>query len=413
MENKYDIAINLLKKNKQNRVLDLLKNTDILDKEKIVEQVLNIDFEMLDEMFSSTQVRSTNIENLLEPVKAIVEDKLTFEEKNIFESNGAKIVKNNKFAVVIMAGGQGSRLGFEGPKGTFSLELNGKEKFLFEIIIDRLKDAQKEFGVEIPCFIMTSKENEKDTKEFFEEHNYFGYNKEKIDFFNQGESPLLDEEGNLFIGENRAIKFASDGNGSIFTSMKKEKILEKMKNNKIEWVFIGSVDNILLNPVDTLLLGLAEDRKTEIATRTIFKNHPHEKVGVFCKKNGNVKVIEYTEIPEEMVEAVNEENEMVFGEAHIMCNLFTRKALEKASKETLKYHVAYKKSKYLDKNEKVVTPKKENSYKFEKFIFDAFELFDDITILRGNRENDFAPIKNADGVDSPKTAKKLYEEKYR
>jgi len=413
MKNKYDMAIELLKLNKQNRILNLLQNSDIIDKDKIVEQVLNIDFKMLNKMFTSTQVRSINIENLLEPVKAIVENKLTIEEKNTFKNNGAKIVKNNKFAVVIMAGGQGSRLGFDGPKGTFSLELNGTKKFLFEIIIDRLKDAKKLYGVEIPCFIMTSKENEEATKEFFKKYNYFGYNKEKIDFFNQGESPLLDEEGNLFIGENRSIKFASDGNGSIFTSMKKEKILEKMKKNKVEWVFIGSVDNILLNPVDTLLLGLAEDRKTEIATRTIFKNDPHEKVGVFCKKNGNVKVIEYTEIPEEMVEAVNEENEMVFGEAHIMCNLFTYKALEKASEEILKYHVAYKKSKYLDENEKVVTPKKENSYKFEKFIFDAFELFDDITILRGNRENDFAPIKNADGVDSPKTAKKLYEEKYR
>ena len=143
MKNKYDMAIELLKLNKQNRILNLLQNSDIIDKDKIAEQVLNIDFKMLNKMFTSTQVRSINIENLLEPVKAIVENKLTIEEKNTFKNNGAKIVKNNKFAVVIMAGGQGSRLGFDGPKGTFSLELNGTKKFLFEIIIDRLKDAKK------------------------------------------------------------------------------------------------------------------------------------------------------------------------------------------------------------------------------------------------------------------------------
>lgn len=413
MKNKYQIAKDILEKNGQSRILSQFEKLNEENKEIVINQILNIDLENLKEMFDNIKKENNNLEVPVEPVKAIASSKLSNEEKNSLEQKAVEVIKQNKFAVVIMAGGQGSRLGFDGPKGTFSLELNGERKYLFEIIIDRLKDAKSKYGVYIPCVIMTSKENEKDTKKFFEEKNYFEYPKEKIDFFNQGESPILDEQGNLFIGEDGRIKFASDGNGSIFSSMKKENVLSKFKNNNIEWVFIGSVDNILLNPVDTLLLGVALDKKTEIATRTIIKNSPHEKVGVFCKREGKVKVIEYTEIPEEMVEAMNEDNEMLFGEAHIMCNLFSLKALEKASTAKLEYHVAHKKSKYMDENNNVVVPEKENSYKFEKFIFDAFELFDDITILRGNRENDFAPIKNATGIDSPETAQKLYEQKFK
>jgi len=211
------------------------------------------------------------------------------------------------------------------------------------------------------------------------------------------------------IGEDGKIKLASEGNGGIFYSMRKKRILDEMKEKNIEWVFIGAVDNLLVKYVDTLLLGLAIEQKTNIATRTVIKANPHEKVGVICKQKNRIKVVEYTEISEEMLKAVDENGEMLFGESHIMCNLFNIKAIEIASTNKLKYHVAHKKINYIE-NDTLVVPKKENCYKFEKFIFDSFGLFDNITILRGKREEDFAPIKNADGPDSPETAVKLYEE---
>ena len=162
-----------------------------------------------------------------------------------------------------------------------------------------------------------------------------------------------------------------------------------MKERGIKWIFIGGVDNALLKMADVTLLGMAIDKNVQIASKSIVKANPHEKVGVFAKMNGHPKVIEYSEMPEKMSEEVDDNGELKYGEAHIMCNLYTIDAIEKISKE--------------------IIPEEPNSYKFESFIFDAFEFFDDIAILRGKREDDFAPVKNKEGVDSPKTAKELYE----
>ena len=256
---------------------------------------------------------------------------------------------------------------------------------------------------------MTSNENNEDTINFLEKHNYFGYPKEYVYIFEQGKLPLINEQGKLLIGSNGLIKEASNGNGGIFNSMLKKGVIADMDKRGIEWVFIGSVDNILLKYVDVLLLGLTASKGNQIGTRTVLKRSPDEKVGVLCKQNNKVKVIEYTEIPDDIAGITDENGELVFGESHIMCNLFHINAVKRSSTKELEYHVALKKSNYLDKNRKLVEPKKENAYKFEKFIFDSFNLFDDIAILRGKREEDFAPVKNIKGEDSPETAKKLYE----
>ena len=182
-----------------------------------------------------------------------------------------------------------------------------------------------------------------------------------------------------------------------------------MKERGIKWIFIGGVDNALLKMADVTLLGLAIKQGVQIASKSIVKANPQEKVGVFGKMNGHPKVIEYTELPEKMAEETDTNGELKYGEAHIMCNLYSIDAIEKISKETLMYHPAHKKNSYIDEEGKEIIPKEPNSYKFESFIFDAFEFFDDIAILRGKREDDFAPVKNKEGVDSPRTAKELYE----
>ena len=140
------------------------------------------------------------------------------------------------------------------------------------------------------------------------------------------------------------------------------------------------------------------------------KANPHEKVGVFCKKNGKPSVIEYSEITPEMAEERDENGELKYGESHILCNLFNIKAIEKVSQMNLPYHIAFKKAKYIDKDGNVVKPEEPNAYKFEAFLFDAFEALDNLAILRVKREEEFAPVKNAEGVDSPETARKLYRD---
>ena len=299
--------------------------------------------------------------------------------------------------------------GHNGPKGTFKLDVYGKGKYLFEILAENLKEANKKYGVVIPWYIMTSKENHNETVAFLKKNNYFGYHRESVIIFTQSELPLIDTEGKLLINKENKIKEASDGNGGTYSSLRRSGCLADMKERGIQWIFIGGVDNVLLKMADVTLLGLAIKQGVQIASKSVVKANPHERVGVFCKMNGHPKVIEYTELPEKMAEEIDENGELKYGESHIMCNLYTIEAIDKISKEPLIYHSAFKKNSYIDENGKEVVPTEPNSYKFESFIFDAFEFFDDIAILRGKREDDFAPVKNKEGVDSPKTAKELYE----
>ena len=402
-------TIELLKTYNQEHIIKLLEKLTEEEKENLIEQINNIDFHQVIELYDNAQKPVEIKENKIEAIKYLDKSKLSSSKKEELDSLGEAIIATGKYAVVTMAGGQGTRLEHPGPKGTFKLDVYGKGKYLFEILAENLKEANKKYNTSIPWYIMTSKQNNDETYEFLEKNNYFGYNKKDVILFSQGELPLVDTDGKLLIGKDKLIKLASDGNGGTFSSLRKSGALADMKERGIKWVFIGGVDNALLKMADTTLLGLAISENVQIASKSIVKANPHEKVGVFCKMNGHPKVIEYSELPEKMAEEVDNDGELKYGESHIMCNLFTIEAIEKISKEPLIYHSAFKKNSYIDEDGKEVIPKEPNSYKFEAFIFDAFELFDDIAILRGKREDDFAPVKNKDGVDSPKTAKELYE----
>lgn len=397
----------------QTRTLKILENVDKETRKKIIEELHDINFIQLKELYNNIKEEAEVNVGELKPIKSLNPDKITKEEKEMYENVGADILRNNKFAVVTMSGGQGTRLGYKGPKGTFKIDVEPQAKYLFEVIVDTLQRANKKYNVTIPWYIMTSNENNDEIVKFMEEHNYFGYDKEYIGFFEQGELPLITEDGQILLDENYNIKKASDGNGSIFKSMYIKGVLEDMKTKGIEWVYIGSIDNVLLKMVDTLLMGVAIKEGSEIATRSIFKNCPTERIGSLCIQDGKVKVIEYSELPQDMIEAKDEDGEILFGESHVMCNLFSIKALEKISLQNLQYHKAHKKYSYLDENGKLVEPEEPNAYKFEYFIFDSFEFFNQISIVRGKREEDFAPVKNKEGVDSPATASKLYNEYWR
>ena len=408
MDKEQDI-IEILKQYKQEHIINLLNKLEEKQKEELIEQINNIDFHQIMELYENTKKEIEIKENKIESVAYLDKEKLTKSDKERFDELGERTIVSGQYAVVTMAGGQGTRLGHTGPKGTFKLDVYGKGKYLFEILAENLKEANKKFNTIIPWYIMTSKENNDETQEFLEKHNYFGYDKNSVMLFKQGELPLVNTEGKMLIGKNLKIKEASDGNGGVFTSLRTTGMLADMKERGVKWIFIGGVDNAILKMADITLLGMAIDKDVQIASKSVVKANPHERVGVFCKMNNHPKVIEYSELSEKMAEEVDENGELKYGESHIMCNLFTIDAIEKISKEPLIYHSAFKKNSYIDENGKEVIPEEPNSYKFEAFIFDAFELFDDIAILRGKREDDFAPVKNKEGVDSPKTAKELYE----
>lgn len=399
-------AINKLKKYKQDEIINLLEKIE--EKETLYKQIIEQDFDKIDKLYNELSKKEKVSGDNIEEITALNKDKLSKQELEKYDTLGENVIKNNQYALVTMSGGQGTRLGYDKAKGTFKVNIDPEPKYLFEILADKLKYINKKYNVIVPWYIMTSEENNEEIQEFFKEHNFFEYPENDIKFFKQGNLPLITEQGKLIIGGKKIIKEAADGNGGIFNSMYKNNVIKDMKKRGIKWIFISSIDNILLKVADTTLIGLAEERKVEIATKSILKNSPDEKVGAICRKNGRIKVIEYSEMSDEMKNKKNDDGELTFGESHVMCNLFSLKALKKLAKKSLPYHIAHKKSEYMNKNGEIIKPEIPNAYKFETFIFDSWTYFKDIAILRGKREEDFAPIKNKEGIDSPQTAIELY-----
>ncbi len=407
MEKELEKAQKILKKYNQEQLLNGYEKLDEEKKKILLEQINNLDFDKISELYENTKKEISFKDEKITHMEYVDKAKLSKEEYDKYYKLGSDVIKKGKYAVITMAGGQGTRLGYVAPKGTFKIG-GGVEKSLFEALSDTIKEAQEEFNTIVPWYIMTSRENNDATEKFFEKNNYFGLNKENIKFFKQGELPMIDTNGKILIDEKGLVKLAADGHGGVFEAMSKNDCISDMKKRGIEWIFISGVDNVLAGLVDPIATGLAIDRNTLATGKSVVKRNPSERVGVFCKKNNRPYVIEYTEITEDMANAKDESGELLYGESHILTNLFNIKALEKISKNKLPYHSAFKKAKYIDENGNLVVPDKPNAYKFEAFIFDAFESLDDMSILRVKREDEFAPLKNAQGEDSPDTARQLY-----
>ena len=404
----YEEALKKLKKYGQEHILNRYEYLDEERKEKIINQIKHIDFDQTVELLNISKKSIKKPDEDVTNIEYIDKAKLSKEEYNKYYEIGVKQIQEGKYAVVTMAGGQGTRLGYVAPKGTFKIG-GGVEKSLFEALSDTIKEAREKYNAIIPWYIMTSRENNNATEKFFEQHDFFGLPYEDIKFFKQGELPMLDTEGKLMIDEAGLIKLAADGHGGVFESLVKNGYLEDMKERGIEWVFISGVDNVLAGLVDPIAVGLAITEGTLATGKSVVKRSPNENVGVFCKKNGKPSVIEYTEITDEMANAMDENGELLYGESHILLNLFNIKALENIAHNKLPYHKAFKKAKYMTDDGKIIVPEKPNAYKYEAFIFDAFESLDNMSILRVKREDEFAPLKNADGEDSPDTARELYK----
>ena len=335
MDEKFNQVESIVKKNNQEQLLNIYNTlTDEKQKHELLDDILTIDFKQVEKLYEGSQNKPELKDTKIEPIGYVDKSKLPDDELETYKEIGEKQIKDGKLAVVTMAGGQGTRLGHKGPKGTFDLGLDS-HKSIFEILTDTLIDARKKYGVDIPWYIMTSEENNADTKEFFESNNYFGYPENCVTFFIQGKLPMLSTDGKILVNEDGRVKEAADGHGGIFQSLLKDGMIYDMKARGIEWVFIGGVDNVLVKPVDPVLIGLSIKKNVLAAVKSIVKAHAHENVGVFCKRNGKPSVIEYSEISEEMAEELDENGELKYGESNTLCNLFNIKAIEKVSEINL------------------------------------------------------------------------------
>ena len=407
---KYNKVLEVLKQYGQTHLLKFYDELNEKEKNKLLNDIESIDFEEMNRIDKAINANNNSVTNYkLSPIKVLDKASLTLQEIENYQKIGEELIKKQKVAVCTMAGGQGSRLGHEGPKGTFMVPLK-LPKSIFQIATEHMLEAYQKYGVYINWYIMTSEENDEVTKKYFAENQYFGYAKEYIQFFKQGQLPLTDFKGNILLQEKNKVFKAANGNGGIFKALEDNGIMKELKNKKIEYLVTCNVDNILIKPLDNIMFGALKNKNVELGIKSIVKRDPQEPVGVCCFKNGKPTVIEYIDLPKELAEARNEDGSLRFGEVHFGCNYLSTSLLEKIANEKLPYHSAKKKNKYIDENGNLVVSDTANSIKYEMFIFDGFEKADSALVFRVKREEEFAPIKYKEGEDSPITAAKMYEE---
>lgn len=387
--------MNILEKYNQEQLERFYKDLNKTEQNKLQKEIENIDFEQINSLYINSKKDEIIELKEIKPIKYYIKKKLS---KSIIEeySNLAKeILRKNKLCVITMAGGQGSRLGVNGPKGMFKLNIDGKLKSFFEINCEKLIKANKQYNIEILWLIMTSKENDLQTQEFFRNNNYFGYPKNRIIFFTQNEIPVLDLNGKILLEEKYKIKKAANGNGDVFEALSKNNIINKLDNEGIEYISFMGIDNILANPIDYIFLGMMAYKKYQVASKSIFKENAMEKSAVFCKRRNRPYILGYDKISKELSEEKAKNGEFLYRDCNVLAHLMTLKAVKQVIQKDLPYHRVFRKTNALNqKGESVI----QDSFKFEKFIFDAFSYFEDMLVLRIEKD-EFAPIKNKADIE--------------
>lgn len=395
--------VEILKKYNQHNMLEIYNSLTDKEKLELADDIKKVNFEEMNNLFKMTKENNMPNTSKITPIENVcIKDNLEAQVLKEWEELGEKIIKDGRYAVVTMAGGQGTRLGHDKPKGTYMLDICGTKISIFELLINKLKKSKEKYGVTIPWYIMTSEENNKDTVDFFESNDFFGYDKSSVVFFKQGQLPMQDINGDLVLETQTKIKFAANGNGGVFKAIC-DNVLQDIKKRNIEYLYISGVDNILVNFVDTAFLGGMIKNGYICASKSVLKLYPEEKVGLICKKDDRPAVVEYSELPCDMRTFRKDNGELMYSESYIVSNIFNVDLISKAG--DLPYHVANKKCKVLKANG---TISEENIYKYETFIFDIYNKVSDMFVFRVKREEEFAPIKNKEGEDSPKTAVELY-----
>ena len=327
---------------------------------------------------------------------------------------GEDLIRRGKVAAFVVAGGQGSRLGFEGPKGCYPAGCV-TQKPLFAIFAENLLGAQDRYNVTIPWYVMTSPLNHAATVAFFEQHRFFGLHKDQVRFFPQGVMPSFDiATGKILLAAKGEIATNPDGHGGSIRALQVSGALADMKGRGIEHLSYFQVDNPLVNIIDPIFIGLhaaAPDSSGEMSSKMVQKAGPDEKVGVFCLADGRTEVIEYSDMPAEISRATNADGSLKFNAGSIAIHVISVEFIERLATDprfALPFHRAEKKIPHIDlATGQLVSPSTNNGIKLERFIFDALALCRSSIVYETDRNEEFAPIKNASGADSPATSSML------
>lgn len=321
---------------------------------------------------------------------------------------GSAAIQAGRVAAFTVAGGQGTRLGYDGPKGTYPVT-PVTEKTLFQVFAEKIARSGERFGVTIPWFILTSEINNAATVAAFEENDFFGLDKKSVHFIVQGLVPAVDYEGKILMAEKGKIAMTPDGHGGSLRALVRSGAVAKMKAMGVDCISYFQVDNPIIQCIDPAFIGFHILGGSELSSKMVPKAYAGEKVGHFCVQGDETKVIEYSDLPMDIQEQTDESGELLFKAGSVAIHIFDRDFIDRVggSGEGVKlpFHRADKKIPYVDASGEVIKPEKPNGVKFEMFVFDALPLAKSPVIIEAARADDFSPVKNAEGLDSPKTSK--------
>lgn len=388
--------------------LHVLKYYDELTKEEqemLLKQVEDTDFTMTD---SCKHKEELNRKGKISPLSAMQLKEIA-ERREEFTAIGMEAIKAGKVGAVLLAGGMGTRLGSDAPKGLYDIGLT-KEVFIFQRLIENLLDVVHAADAWIHLFVMTSDKNHEATTKFFAEKNYFGYRPEYITFFMQEMAPATDYNGKVYMEEKYKISTSPNGNGGWFTSMVKWGVVDKIHEAGIEWLNVFAVDNVLQRIADPCFVGATIQTNSDVGAKVVCKNAPDERIGVVCLEDGKPSIVEYYELTEELMNAKDENGEPAYSFGVILNYLFREKALEEIVAKKLPLHIVEKKIPCLDENGEAVKPEEPNGYKYEQLVLDMIHELGSCLPYEVERNYEFAPIKNKTGIDSVESARALCKE---
>ena len=385
----------------------LLKFADSLSKEELSnleKQIEGLDFSYLNLLNKTEEKKECEIT----PLKAMTVDEIAKNTEEYF-SLGLDAIKRGELAVVLVAGGMGTRLGSDSPKGCYNIGKT-KDVFIFQRLFENTLEVVKQAGNFVHFFIMTSEKNDQETRAFLKAHKYFGYDENFVHFFVQEMAPCVSEDGKILLEEKGRVATSPNGNGGWFVSLLKDESARKaLEKSNAKWVNIFAVDNVLQRIADPVFFGAILKENCEVGGKVIRKADPYEKVGVVCNKDGRPSVVEYIDLTEEMAHQTDENGERVYNFGVIFNYIFSLDMLYRVKDEKLPVHVVHKKVEYVNQDGNTVKPESPNAYKFEMLGVDMVELATSFIPYEVVREKEFAPIKNKTGVDSVESAQALLE----
>ena len=393
----------------QEHVFRFFNQLPVDQQEKLLIQLETIDLKLLSNLATESILANKKPQKRGEFIPAdVIPIPRTSEQ--LKKAEGAKkvgedLLCSGKVGAVLVAGGQGTRLGFSGPKGKFPVT-PVRKKSLFQFHSEKILALSKKYQCSIPWYIMTSEINHTETKQFFEENNYFGLQQTEVFFFQQEMIPGVDENGKFFLASKDRIFANPNGHGGTLQALKNSGALADMKERGIEELFYFQVDNTLIQICDPVFLGYHVREKAEMSSKVLAKRDPYEKIGVIGYLNEKLTVIEYSDLSNEEMEAKNADGSLRFNAGSIAIHMINRNFIEKLAdgRLNLPYHLAHKKIPFMDESGVQISPDHPNGYKFEMYIFDALQFTTNSVVMEVERTQEFSPVKNAEGEDSPETA---------